>query len=281
MQLSQVNHAGARMDTHPTPVAYKVVDWHLPGQMDVVATRTIEDGEIIINEAAHVWQPIAEKTFPSSQWGLVQQLLHQAKLRRELYSWQLFGDSKFPFDDEDRAVAQSLSSRYNTSVRNVISLYQIVAANNIGGIDRSGNICGYGVFKVLSRVNHACIPNSAIGIDSDSERPTPLLIALRKIAPGESLTWRYIPFASSPNGIDPLEDYHARNWQLVDQLDFACQCDLCLQQMPTELRGKDVLQIYKKLISEEAERLCKEFLASGSKTPPPTQLPPVDSPWKK
>lgn len=263
---------------------FTIAPWANTGQMQIVATRQIAKGEMIIEEEPLVWCAVADRYYPSGQWDLVDKLLRHQQLRRDLYSWGLSKDGMIGFDQNDQAVAHVLSARYNTRVQNIVALYATVCTNNIGSNSSNGTVLGYGIFRQLSRSNHACDPSATWSDRCDSISLARGLVALRDIQAGEPITWRYLDFQREGNHADPLNDFHVRNWLLVDRFGFACKCALCLAQMPEEIQGKDVLQIYHDLIIGESKRMIDAYEASlppGSTIKLPSRFSPSPSPWRQ
>ena len=274
------------MTTEIDPDAEKcaIAPWANTGQMQVIATTAIASGETIFTESPLAFRLVANGRYPSSQWDLVNDFLEDQRLRRELRSWELSKDGGVGLDPDDEEVVRELSARHHTSAKNVEALYATVATNNIGLPELDGTIMGYGMFRQLSRCNHACDPSAGLGSYGDQDDPTAVVFALRDIEAGEPITWRYMDFQRHGNCAEPLSDFHVRNWLLVEHYGFACKCDLCIAQTPEEIRGKDIYQVYQQLLFSYAKTVFDEAAANsppGSTIEIPAIIYPAASPWRK
>jgi hypothetical protein len=133
-----------------------------------------------------------------------------------------------------------------------LALAAFVAINTFGYVSRtwSSDVYGVAVYRALSFVRHACVPNAALFFEGGSAR----LLALRDIAPGEEIRVSVAPRCFSLSRA-------SRNAVLSSNMaveNFECQCSFCFGPEAHE-RDEDT-----RAITEEMLRSCagrKKYLA--------------------
>jgi hypothetical protein len=231
---------------------YEIVPWGKRNQLNMVATEAIAQGEAILCELPVVSVGLEPYRYGTYAWDMVGKLLKDARARKELRSWALSSSGWLGYDEDDERIVQDLAALNKTSHRVIKELYSVVATNNLSIGDKNGKISGFGLFRDLSRCNHACIPNASLVVYKPDESGV-ALGALRDIKPGESITWTYISNDSFAKG-----DFHARNFELMNRYGFTCECELCIEQIPVELQGADLHSYFMTLINKEAKRMLNE-----------------------
>jgi hypothetical protein len=134
------------------------------------------------------------------------------------------------WDKGDDIVLARLAAKWGVSQSEIKDIYVQVATNNIATrgmqiVRRESNgttsVCregvAFGLFTVLSAINHSCDPNARWEVSLEPQQPVKL-IALKSIAVGEAITVAYI---ESPGGNVPMYD------TLYEKFGFVCNCTLC------------------------------------------------------
>lgn len=101
---------------------------------------------------------------------------------------------------------------------------------------------GFGMFGVLSRVNHCCLGNSEPLFSEEMGPGWQVLVSTREICAGEEITFCYAP----------MMDAAARHAYLRNVYGFSCVCRACMQP---ELRNKlAAIEEHEREIMSLAER---------------------------
>ncbi len=233
-------------------VKWEVTYWGQTKEMQLMATTPIQPDEIILTERALVFAH--EEEHPSGHsWALVDKIMSSASLLNTYYSWRLKAATTV-YDAADTKVEKELARKHRRPREMVRTLYYSVATNNIACFDSVKGVESYGLYRVLSRVNHSCEPNAQIGtLDASGQEMA--IFASTLIAAGEAITWSYM-------GTDPsfLEgSFEERNLQLFNHYRFVCRCARCLGDMPASLKNHPNLPRYfDDLLREEAVRLFRD-----------------------
>jgi len=158
------------------------------------ATRPIERGAMILREKPlFVIQKPHEEITEQDLWTAFQQLIPRDK-------------------------QQFLCLRYNAS-KPFRSMTEAFAENSFANSDDI-NPLGYGLFILLSRLNHSCIPNSKVPV-AEANGESIANFAIRDIAAGEEITFCY----SRGFELRTRNDRHRA-------LRFECDCKACLIGTP-------------------------------------------------
>ena len=178
----------------------------LPGKgLGVVATKTFSRGERLLCEAPLVsWESVPDSS-GQTNWEHLERLV--AGL--DAPSWRAFyGLCDKHSGDKHGKTAQGI---WNSNAFPAVDVFGGDAAP-IDGAVRSA------VYRICSRFNHACCPNSFAAWSAAHGAQT--VHALRNIACGEEVTVAYVGGAEA--GIRA-----ARQTILLDKYQFACSCDAC------------------------------------------------------
>jgi hypothetical protein len=100
-------------------------------------------------------------------------------------------------------------------------LFELMHYNNLPFVTEHGDILG-GLYRVISRFNHSCRPNSRYVYRSDLKIEQ--IISLTSIEPGQEIFVSYF---------DPLRERHLRQ-DLSKRMGFECQCEVCVTNDPSE-----------------------------------------------
>lgn len=94
-------------------------------------------------------------------------------------------------------------------------------ANRIGAFE------GTGLFPLISKLNHSCVPNASVDFSSNN---TGVVTATREILPGEEICISYIEEEDE-------RGFEERQTALVDY-QFECDCPRCEKENPTKGKQK-------------------------------------------
>merc|ERR1711953_1003639 len=100
-----------------------------------------------------------------------------------------------------------------------------------------------GVFPVINRLNHACLPNCSVRWDKETDRLQ--LFSMQEIQAGAELTISYYDMLSNPPDRQSRQEYLSKHFY------FTCNCSLCsltghnLNQDDTNRR--EVAKLYQSL----------------------------------
>lgn len=229
-------------------VKWKVTSWGKTKEKQLIAIAPIQPDEIILTERPLVFA--LEGEHPSGHsWALVDKIMSSTLLLEAYYSWRLKA-TKAVYDAADTRVEKELARKHRLPREMVRTLYYSVATNNITCFNSDEGVESYGLYRVLSRVNHSCEPNAQVGT-LDARGHEMALIASKPIATGDAITWSYM-------GTDQKflkGSYEERNLQLFNQYRFVCRCERCFADIPTSLKAHPYLPRYfDDLLREEAIR---------------------------
>jgi len=219
-----------------------VTQWSLAGQCQLQAVNPIPQGAEVLRELPLVKVALGRYAYGTHVWDMVDRILSERALKQEYYGWELKQNPKRGgFGRLDADVTKALSQKHGVSRDIVQNIYLSVGTNNIGYVGPGGTLQGFGLYKILSRANHACDPNARIAPGDPAAGET-VLIALRDIQPSEPITWRYLDVVDEQDF--SAADYHARNRALATLCGFACACARCSAEQPAALRNVDLLSYF-------------------------------------
>jgi hypothetical protein len=229
-------------------VKWEVTSWGKTKEKQLMTTAPIQPGEIILTERPLVFALKGE--YPSGHsWALVDKIMSSTSLMEAYYAWRLKA-TKSVYDTADTKIEKELARKHRRPREMVRTLYYSVATNNITCFNSDEGFESYGLYRVLSRVNHSCEPNAQVGT-LDARGQEMALIASKPIATGEAITWSYM----GTNQKFLKGSYEERNLQLFNQYRFVCRCERCLADMPASLKTHPYLPRYfDDLLREEAIR---------------------------
>jgi hypothetical protein len=219
-----------------------VAKWHLSDQLQLISTRCVPVGGEVFRENPLVWVHAGAERH--SAWDLTDHLLSDRAARAEYLSWNLKRMPLPNWDLNDKGILNQLSDRHRTPKPVIKSIYISVVTNSIACFVRgTPPIQGYGLFKVLSRANHDCSPNSEL-VPGDTESGGNSVLALEEIQPGTPITFNYLW------GNVKALSHRTRNMLLVDRYGFVCDCRQCQADCPPDLVNIDQLAYFKNLIRQ-------------------------------
>lgn len=232
-------------------VKWEVTTWGGTKEKQLIATAHIQPDELILTERVLVFAH--EQEHPDGHgWALVDKIMSSSSLMSAYYSWKLKA-APAVYDAADTKVEKELARKHRRPREMVRTLYYSVATNNIAFLDSDKGVECFGLYRVLSRVNHSCEPNAQLGTVYASGQEMALL-ASKPIAAGEGITWSYM-------GTDPSflkGSFEERNLQLFNQYRFVCRCERCLADIPASLKNHPNLPRYfDDLLREEAIRIFR------------------------
>ncbi len=231
---------------------FEIARWGL--EYGLFAARPIRAGEVVVTERPLVAAHDRPTMHPTFAWDLVDLILANARLTEQFYSLQLHA-TKFRVDMDDQRTERELSKKYKRGREVIRKLYMSVCTNNVGYGGSIGQTAGHGIYPVVSRANHSCVPSAEYN-STDVATKEVSLVALADIEPGKAITWNY--------GDTPefnAADYVKRNFNLVDNFRFVCRCPKCELEMPTELTGvKDLVGHFDGLIKDFINSHVQEML---------------------
>ena len=209
-----------------------------PGKgMGVFATRTLEPGDIILQEA-----PVIRIQPPQFRDGVAYPLGDIELLLRRAFE---------DLSDARKAEVTSLSAHKTTNE----DLDEIVAIFRSNAYIIGANNSDLGLFPKGARINHSCRPNtSQVWHDRIGKR---VVRAIRRIEEGEELFATYIPL---------LHSHDMRQKRLM-QYGFTCTCSACAQeeaaQEASDKRRNDIRKAFTDFESQLTLSVPKS--ASGKK----------------
>ena len=219
-----------------------VTQWNASGQCQLQAVSLIPQGAEVLREHPLVKVALGGYAYGTHVWDMVNRILSDRAIKQEYYGWGLKQNPKRGgFGRLDAEVTKALSQKHGVSRDIVQNIYLSVGTNNIGYVGPGGTLQGFGLYKILSRANHACDPNANIA-PGDAAAGETVLVALRDIQLGEAITWRYLDVAEERDF--SVADYHARNRALATLCGFACTCARCSAEQPAALRDIDLLSYF-------------------------------------
>lgn len=232
-------------------VKWEVTSWGKSKEMQLTASAPIEPNEFILTERPLVFALQGEHP-GGHAWALVDKILSSTSLMEAYYSWRLKA-SKTVYDAADTGVEKELARKHRRTREMVRSLYYSVATNNITCVNADEGLESYGLYRLLSRVNHSCEPNAQVAT-LDARGQEMALIASKPIATGDAITWSYM--GTNQNFLSG--SYEERNLQLFNQYRFVCRCERCLADMPASLKNHPYLPRYfNDLLREDTIRLFR------------------------
>lgn len=223
-----------------------------PTEHQLVASRNLAAGELILKEHPVVQVPVGRYKFGTYVWDLIDKLLSDRALLAQYTRAQLLG-SQLLLGPEDEAMESFMVQKHSKSRRFIRDLYFGVGTNNLGILDEERLLRAYGVFPMLSRADHSCEPNSEL-TPANWRAGEAALSAKRDIRAGEPLTWSYFRESEFlPH------DWATRNYSLVNVFRFACRCSRCQAERPQEVPSSQAGQLayFDKLFREHAKELAK------------------------
>ena len=206
------------------PEKFKIANWRINSRQ-LIATQRIDQNEVIFTDAPIASALIENPTFPTAPWGIVSQIL-ETKSIQEIFKKLDLHVTKFQWDSEDADIVKKLSKQHKIPEYKIQKLYFSVCTNNANFLDECGNIAGYGIFPILSFVNHSCNSNAKIA-SGDVSKKELILTSLRAIEPGESITWSYIDSRSGFTKMDMI----TRKILLQINYNFTCICERCSSEL--------------------------------------------------
>ncbi len=152
----------------------------------------------------------------------------------------------------DLAIEAHLVKIHRKSRQFVRMLYAGVATNNVGVLDADGLVRGHGVYPLLSRSDHSCVPNCELR-PANWRAGEAALAAKQDIRAGEPLTWSYFREAEFLP-----QDWVTRNYSLVNLFRFACRCARCQAERPPEVPASPAGQVayLDKLLYADAKKMA-------------------------
>lgn len=248
-------------------VKWEVTTWRETKEKQLMATAPIRPEEIILTERPLVF--VLEGEHPSGHsWALVDKIMRSASLTDAYYSWRLKA-TKAVYDAADTKVEKELARKHRRPREMVRTLYYSVATNNITCFNTEEGFESYGLYRVLSRVNHSCQPNAEVGT-LDAKGQEVALIASKPIPTGEAITWSYMGTNQSF-----LEgSFEERNMQLFNHFRFVCRCERCLADMPASLeKHPNLARYFDDLLRGDAIR--SRTAGQGQAGPPSNPNPTI------
>lgn len=228
--------------TNMTEMKCTVTQWDAAGQCQLQATSLILQGSEVLREQPLVKVALGRYAYGTHVWEMVDRILSDRAVKQAYYGWGLKQNPKRGgFDRLDVEVTKALAQKHGVSRQIVQNIYLSVGTNNIGYVGPGRTLQGFGLYKILSRANHACDPNADIA-PGDTAVGETVLVALRDIQPGEAITWRYLDTAEGQDF--SAANYHARNRALAALCGFACACPRCSVEQPAALKDVDLLSYF-------------------------------------
>lgn len=197
-------------------------------ERQLVAAADVDAGALLVAE-----YPVAfAQTHPGEDaegpWLLLEVILSTGEMF-ERVSAQDLKLTKWPLSQEDEHRLEHLARKYRRNPKKLAQLYHRVAANNLRYTQ--AGVTGFGIWPVLSCVNHSCAPNARIC----ATPPHPLaelLIATQPIAVGEPICWNYFSDEAFLR-----QTWSQRNAQLHRDFQFLCRCPRCESERPPQFAG--------------------------------------------
>lgn len=246
-------------------LAYTTTRWSaLQGHSHLAAARRIAAGEVILRETPLVKVGLGPYRYGLHPWELTAILVANPALRNTYYRWNLLSQPVAVYEEDSVVIERHLASVSGLSRPMVKTLYQSVCTNNIACLSPERKVAGYGLYRHLSRCNHACDPSTAIMPGQEGTGALEL-VALRDIDAGESLTWSYIAVNSSLPGISSFADldFETRNFALFNDYNFVCRCPLCDSQRPSDQSIAQLTAALRRQIQEQAAAVATDMIRRG------------------
>lgn len=236
------------MTTSPKPYAVRRIS---STEQQLVAGRSLAAGELILCEQPIVQVPVGRYRFDTYAWDLVDMLLADKERMLEYTRCHLYA-SRVLMEADDLAIEAHLVKTYRKSRQFVRTLYAGVATNNVGILDEERLVRGHGVYPLLSRSDHSCVPNCELQ-PANWRAGEVGLAAKQDIRAGEPLTWSYFREAEFLP-----QDWVTRNYNLVNLFRFACRCARCQAERPPEVPASQAGQVayLDELLYAEAKKLA-------------------------
>lgn len=206
------------------PEKFKISNWRINSRQ-LIATQRIDQNEVVFTDTPIASALIRNLTFPTAPWEIVSQIL-ATKSIQDIFNKLDLHVTKFQWDSEDADIVNRLSQQYKIPEYKIQKIYFSACTNNANFLDEYGNIAGYGIFPILSFVNHSCNSNSKI-TSGDASKKELILTSLRVIEPGESITWSYIDSRSGFTKMDMI----TRKILLQTHYNFNCICERCRSEL--------------------------------------------------
>ena len=199
---------------------------HIPGKgYGLIAKQTIQRGTVICKE-----KPLFTLSDKLAQCGPVVDMKF-----RELTP-----------DNQD--IYLTLSHKPNTKLKNLI--WHIFDRNSISLPDfKNGTKDLSGIFSIISRINHSCLPNCSWYWDYEKE--IEVVTAVCTINKGDEICANYIGF----NG--DKTDFNNRKYRLKQGFGFECTCKCCIGDDDND--DDDEYKIKFEKIIKEYTKLDKEI----------------------
>lgn len=221
------------------------------GEMALVASQAVAAGQTVLLEAPLVSLDIGAYEFGSYCWDLVDRILSDASLLSRVRKLHL-AVTPFLRDPLDEMVESALVARHHKSRQLVRELFFCVGTNNVGVLNDSALVVGYGLYPMLSRADHSCEPSARL--TPGPEPKTLALVATRDLCAGEAVTWSYFREAEFLSA-----DFETRNLALVNVFRFACRCARCKRECPPHLQGRaSLVPYFDELIRAQARELAQQ-----------------------
>lgn len=221
-------------------------------QLMLVTSGAISAGEILLQERPL----ISIALLPSYRygdycWDMVDMLLADPETLRRVNALKLEATEQL-MDPLSLQVERILVDKYKKSRALVRQLYCLIGTNNIGLLSHSATVTGYGLFPLLSRANHSCVPTAEL--QPGEGAGVLMLRAKHDMKAGAEVTWSYFREAEFLP-----RSFEERNGALVNTFRFACWCPRCKAEWPAALAGvKDMVAHFDAEIAKEARELAKK-----------------------
>lgn len=209
LALKQAITAAVQQAATATPTGFEVRSAGKAKGLGVFATRSFNVGDRIIAET-----PMLRWTTKNGQVSVVELERKLAKLSKEDQDlfWSL---ASIPLDGAATST-QALAVGPTQSIR--IWMANAYPTPESTECESEGAYSG-ALYRLISRINHACAPNCAHGWNERTQKMT--IHAVRPIAPGDEITVTYLGSERE----SPTRD--ERQTVLRAQFGFECCCELC------------------------------------------------------
>jgi hypothetical protein len=203
------------------------------GARGLFAARSYEQGDLILEESPLL--TATETASSSGAWELTRALLMDPE-HQELRAWvraefgsnpQIFVQGGNPHDwsPEDAELCRRLAAAAGLPEQEVKRTYAAVGMINLTvSLPGSPEPFVFGIYRLLSYVNHSCEPSAAL----DLRGPVRRLVAARNIREGQEITMLYLH-----ESMLQLVDVRAYLQQVFG---FECRCSRCAG-IPSNLPG--------------------------------------------
>ena len=170
--LPPQNSSKAALEPSQLEVPYKLVQIEGKGR-GLVATRTLEVGELVLSERAFL--KISFKSKITSFFRLIE---FEPEIRAKLMNLSCPADSSLKDFDDNQILQRKFEANciaMHTGVENDVSL----------------------VFEMISMINHSCMPN-VVWFPEDADKERKEVRVCRRIQEGEEIVASYIELAQLP-----------------------------------------------------------------------------------